>query len=136
MIRTTFAVLFAAAVGAMSAAHLIAHHSLQAEFDEKKALTLTGVVSKIEWVNPHVYLYLDVTDKSGKLTTWSVETFPPGTLRRGGLTKEKLGIGQHVTMLAFAARNGTKLAFLRKITFDDGRELIIWLGDIEKASRQ
>jgi len=136
MIRHAFTTVVVAMVASLTVAHPFAHHSLQAEFDEKKAVTLTGVVSRIEWVNPHVYLYVDVTDKAGKMSTWSVETFPPGTLRRGGLTKEKLGIGQHVTMLAFAARNGKQLAFLRKITFDDGRELIIWLGDIEKASRQ
>jgi hypothetical protein len=109
----------------------VAHHSLYAVFDEEQSVTLKGVVSKVEWVNPHVYLYLDVTDESGKVSTWSVETFPPTTLRRAGLTREKLGQGETVTLLGFKARNGTPLAFLRKLTFADGRELLISLGDIK-----
>jgi hypothetical protein len=114
---------------------LLAHHSLAAQFDESQPVTLTGVISKVEWVNPHVYLHVDVADQAGKTSTWSVETFPPGTLRRGGLNKETLGLGQKVTMLAFKARNGSPLAFLRKITFADGHELVIWLGDPEQASK-
>ena len=119
----------------MAAAPALAHHSLAAQFDESQPVTLEGVISKVEWVNPHVYLYVDVADPAGKVNTWSVETFPPTTLRRGGLTKEKLGLGQRVSMLAFKARSGSSLAFLRKITFADGHELIIWLGDAEQASK-
>jgi hypothetical protein len=110
-----------------------AHHSLAAEFDESRPLTLTGVVSKVEWYNPHVYLYLDVADEGGKTRTWAVESFPPLTLRRGGLTRDKLGVGEKVTVLAYHARNGKDLAFLRKLTFADGREIVIWLGDIKQA---
>ena len=106
------------------------HHSLYAEFDEKQSITLKGVVSKVEWINPHVYLYLDVADANGKVATWSIETFPPNTLRRAGLTRDKLGFGETVTLLGYASRNGSQLAFLRKITFADGRELLISLGDI------
>jgi uncharacterized protein DUF6152 len=110
-----------------------AHHSLFAVFDEGQTVTLKGVVSKVEWVNPHVYLYLDVADAAGKLTTWSVETFPPSTLRRAGLTREKLGLGQNITLLGYKARNGKDLAFLRTITFADGREVMIALGDIKEV---
>ncbi len=110
-----------------------AHHSLFAVFDEGQTVTLKGVVSKVEWVNPHVYLYLDVADAAGKLTTWSVETFPPSTLRRAGLTREKLGLGQHITLVGYKARNGKDLAFLRTITFADGREVMIALGDIKEV---
>lgn len=122
--------LIAAAVPA------VAHHSLASQFDEDKPITLTGVVSKVEWYNPHVYLYLDVTDASGTVRTWAVESFPPATLRRGGLTRDKLGLGQKVTMLAYHARNGKDLAFLRKITFDDGKEIVIWLGDVKQAGNK
>ena len=128
------ALLVTAALGA-AAAPVLAHHSLAAEFDESAPITLTGVISKIEWINPHAYLYVDVSDQTGKLTTWSLETFPPATLRRGGLTKETLGLGQKVTLLAFKARRGESLAFLRKITFADGHELVIWLGDPGQASK-
>ena len=109
-----------------------AHHSLYAVFDEGQTVTLKGLVSKVEWVNPHVYLYLDVPDAGGKMTTWSIETFPPSTLRRAGLTREKLGYGQNVTLLGYKARNGKDLAFLRTITFADGREIMIALGDIKE----
>ena len=111
----------------------LAHHSLFAVFDEDQTVTLKGVVSKIEWVNPHVYLYLDVPDAAGKVTTWSVETFPPGTLRRGGLTRDKLGLGESVTLLGYRARNGKDLVFLRTITFADGRDVVISLGDIKEV---
>jgi len=118
---------------AAAAVPALAHHSLFAVFDEGQAVTLKGVVSKVEWVNPHVYLYLDVADAAGKLTTWSVETFPPSTLRRAGLTREKLGLGQHITLVGYKARNGKDLAFLRTITFADGREVMIALGDIKEV---
>jgi hypothetical protein len=113
----------------------LAHHSLAAEFDETQPVTLDGVISRVEWINPHVYLHVDVTDTAGTVTPWSVETFPPTTLRRGGLTKEKLGLGQKVSLLAFKARNSPTLAFLRKITFADGRELVIWLGDAAELAK-
>jgi hypothetical protein len=102
-------------------------------FDEGQTVTLKGMVSKVEWVNPHVYLYLDVADPAGKVTTWSVETFPPSTLRRAGLTREKLGLGQNITLIGYKARNGKDLAFLRTITFADGREVMIALGDIKEV---
>lgn len=115
----------------VAAAPALAHHSLFAVFDEDASITLKGVVSKVEWVNPHVYLYLDVKDETGKVSTWSVETFPPTTLRRAGITRDKLGLGETITLLGFKARNGTPLTFLRQITFADGRELLISLGDIK-----
>lgn len=118
---------------AAAAVPAFAHHSLFAVFDEGQTVTLKGVVSKVEWVNPHVYLYLDVADTAGKLTTWSVETFPPSTLRRAGLTREKLGLGQNITLVGYKARNGKDLAFLRTITFADGREVMIALGDIKEV---
>ena len=118
---------------AAAALPALAHHSLFAVFDEGQTVTLKGVVSKVEWVNPHVYLYLDVADAAGKLTTWSVETFPPSTLRRAGLTREKLGLGQNITLVGYKARNGKDLAFLRTITFADGREVLIALGDIKEV---
>ena len=133
--RNIVTALLLTATLAAAAVPVLAHHSLAAEFDESAPVTLTGVITKIEWINPHAYLYVDVADQAGKVTSWSLETFPPATLRRGGLTKETLGLGQKVTLLAFKARRGESLAFLRKITFADGHELVIWLGDPEQASK-
>jgi hypothetical protein len=131
--RRALTVVIVAAGLTIAAAPAVAHHSLFAVFDERQTVTLKGVVSKVEWINPHVYLYLDVPDAAGKITTWPVETFPPATLRRAGLTREKLGLGQAVTLLGYRARNGKDLAFLRTITFADGHEVVISLGDIKEV---
>ena len=112
---------------------LLAHHSLASQFDEGKPLTLQGVISKVEWVNPHVWVHIDVKDNSGAVEQWALETLPPATLRKGGLRSDMLGKGQTVTVLAYRARNESKLAFLRKITFADGKEIVVWVGDIKEA---
>lgn len=112
---------------------VFAHHSLAAEFDESKPLTLQGFITKVEWINPHVYVHLDVKDSKGTTEAWALETLPPATLRRGGLRKEMLGAGEAVTILAYHARKATNLAFLRKITFADGKEIVVWVGDIKQA---
>ena len=126
--------LVVAMVGALlGAASLSAHHSLASQFDEGKPLTLQGVISKVEWVNPHVWVHIDVKDTSGAVEQWALETLPPATLRKGGLRSDMLGKGQTVTVLAYRARNDSKLAFLRKITFADGREIVVWVGDIKTA---
>lgn len=130
--RNVIGVLLVVAGLTLAAVPVLAHHSLFAVFDEGQSVTLTGVVSKVEWVNPHVYLYIDVPDAAGKVNTWSIETFPPTTLRRAGLTRDKLGLSENVTLLGYPARNGSQLAFLRKITFADGREILISLGDIKQ----
>lgn len=125
-----------AAIGAFglcaTAPFAFGHHSFAAVFDENKLVTLKGTVSKVEWVNPHVYLYLDVSDASGKITTWTIETFPPVTLRKAGLTREKLGLGQSVVLEGYAAKDGSYTLLLRKLTFPDGQELLIGLGDINQ----
>ena len=77
-----------------------AHHSLASQFDESKPLTLQGVITKVEWVNPHVYLHIDVKDKTGTSAQWALETLPPAMLRRGGLRSDMLGKGEMVTVLA------------------------------------
>jgi hypothetical protein len=117
-----------------AAAPALAHHSLQSEYDIDKSVTLRGTVTKVDWVNPHVYVYLDVKDASGTVTRWAVTTLPPGNLRRGGLTRNLLGFGETVSILAFQARDGSHLAFLRTITFADGHTLEIWLGDASKEN--
>lgn len=115
----------------MAAVPALGHHSLFANFDETRTVTLNGVISKIEWLNPHVYLYMDVTDAAGNISMWEIETFPPSTLRRAGLTRDNLGLGENVTLVGYQSRNGSQTSFLRKMTFTDGRELVISLGDIE-----
>lgn len=112
-----------------AAAPAAAHHSLRSEYDINQSMTLKGIITKVEWVNPHVYLYLDVKDDKGNVTKWAVTTLPPGNLQRAGLTRDLLRYGETVSILTFRARDGANLAFLRTITFADGHKLEIWLGD-------
>src|ERR1700719_132341 len=89
---------------------VVAHHAFPAEFDVDKPVTLTGVVSKLGWINPHVYVYLDVKDSNGKATTWSLESWPTGILHKSGVSKEMIKEGTPLTILAYRAKDGTNLA--------------------------
>jgi len=97
-----------------------AHHSFAAEYDSNNLITIKGVISKVEWTNPHIYIYLDVTDESGKVTTWSMEGYPPNTLKRTGFTKSDLKIGETVTMTGYMAKDASNSAAGREIIFADG----------------
>jgi len=111
-----------AAVAALAAAlPLVAHHAVSAEFDSGKVITLKGVVSKVDWVNPHIFIYLDVKDDSGKVTTWRLQSAPPMFFKGSGLTKEKLVDGSEATVTAFPAKDGTDaFGFLLKLSYPDG----------------
>ena len=108
-----------------------AHHSFAAEFDINKPITLLGTVTKVEWVNPHVYVYLDVKDAGGKVATWSLSSFSPAAARRAGVTRANFGQGQTVTVMGYKAKDASNFAFMRKITFADGHSVELWLGDDE-----
>ena len=123
--------LGAVAAFALAGASLSAHHSFAAEFDINKPVTLQGTVTKVEWVNPHVYVYLDVKDASGKVTPWSLSSLSPGAARRSGVTRANFGQGQNVTVLAYHAKDGSNFGFMRRMTFADGHSVELWLGDDE-----
>lgn len=99
-----------------------AHHSVAGQFDMAKRTTITGTISKIDWINPHVYIHLDVPDEQGNVTTWRLESLPTAMLRKAGLTSAMLkGDGGKVTVDGLLARDGTEsLAWLLKITYEDG----------------
>ncbi len=119
-----------AAAALMTGGAAFAHHSFQAEFDISKPMTLKGTVAKVEWVNPHVYVHLDVKDDKGVVSRWAFETLGPGRMRAEGMSKQTFGIGKVVTLKGYAARDGSKnLGFLRQVTFDDGHTIEVWLGD-------
>jgi hypothetical protein len=98
-----------------------AHHSFVAEFDETKPVKVFGVVTKVEWQNPHVWFYVDVKDESGKVTNWGFGGGAPGQLMRKGITKSSIQPGMTVKVEGFRARDGSNNASGGKVTFPDGR---------------
>jgi hypothetical protein len=101
---------FAAAVGlVLTTAAAMAHHSFAAEFDANKPLNLKGVVTKIEWMNPHTYFYLDVTGPDGKVVNWGMEMGSPNGLMRAGWTRNTLKVGDEVTVEGAQAKDGTNV---------------------------
>jgi hypothetical protein len=124
--RHRFVTMFVAATVVVIAASASAHHSVSGQYDSSKPLMLTGVISKVDWINPHIYLHLDVKDKDGAVTSWTLSTLPTAMMRRAGLTKESLQgkPGEVVTITAIAARDETKkLGWISKITYADGHHV-------------
>jgi hypothetical protein len=94
----------------------MAHHSFSAEYDAKKPVTLKGVVTKVDWMNPHVYFYVDVEDESGKVTNWALEMGPPNGLQRAGWNRNTMKIGDEVVVEGSLAKDGSKQANARSVT--------------------
>ena len=108
----------------LTASISFAHHSVSGQFDPSKSLTLKGVISKVEWINPHIYVLLDVKEPDGTTATWALETLPTAMMRKAGLSKESLmgQPGETVTVIANPGRDATKkLAWILKINYADGR---------------
>jgi uncharacterized protein DUF6152 len=99
------------------------HHSETAEFDQNHPVKVTGTIAKVEWLNPHVWFYVDVKDENGNVTTWGFSAAPPGALMRRGITKEALVIGAVVNVEGSRARDGSNNASGRSVTFADGRNV-------------
>jgi len=102
---------------------LSAHHSFSAEFDSQKPVKLEGTVNRMEWSNPHTWLYIDVKNAEGKVETWAVEGGAPGVLLRNGWTRNSLPEGTKIVVNGFAAKDGSLRANSRSIEFPDGRKL-------------
>jgi len=118
-LMTIFAIAGAAVVASFPVS---AHHSFSAEFDSKKEVTLDGKVAKMDWVNPHAWLYIDV-EKDGKVEHWSVEFGSPNVLFRSGWKRDSLPVGTRVIVHGFAAKDGSLRANSRGVEFPDGRKL-------------
>ena len=101
----------------------LAHHSFGAEYDVNKPITLTGVVTKVEWTNPHSHFFMDVKDDKGAVVNWKFEGYPPGVLYRTGWKKDTFKVGDTITVFAWRARDGTAWAHSREVTFQDGKKL-------------
>lgn len=109
-----------------------AHHAIQAQYDFKKPVEVQGVISKVLWTNPHGYVYLDVTDRQGAVTTWELQMGGPSQLQKAGLGRRSRGgmdVGARVTAVGFQGLDGSATAWLTKLVMEDGRTVTIWFGD-------
>ena len=102
----------------------LAHHSFAAEYDANKPITLNGVVTKLDWTNPHARFYVDIKEKSGKVTNWNLELASPNALRRLGWTRDFLKVGTEVTVDAVLAKDGSNMASAKSVTLADGRKMV------------
>jgi len=117
------AMVLAALLLVATSGSVLAHHQFSSEFDATKRVTLKGKVTKMAWVNPHAWLYIDVAEPDGKVVNWALEFGIPRTLIRQGWRKEDLPAGAMVTIEGFLAKNGSNTANASKVILADGRQL-------------
>jgi hypothetical protein len=115
------AAIMTATTTIFTAAPVLAHHAFAAEYDADKPLDLTGTVTKARWVNPHSWLYFDVTGADGTVINWGVEFGAPNALEGKGLKKSDLLPGTHVHVQGYRSKNGGAYGYSVKLTLDDGR---------------
>ncbi len=115
----------------VSAVPVLAHHSFAAEYDANQPITLKGVVSKVEWTNPHARFYVDVKESDGTLTTWNLELASPNVLVRNGWTRNSLRIGDEITISGSIAKDGAKMANARVVTLANGKRVFAGSGGDE-----
>lgn len=113
----------AAAALLLATMRISAHHAFAAEYDENKRVTVSGTVTRFEWTNPHVWLYVDGKDESDKVTSWSFEMGSPNGLLHRGWRRTELKKGDQVTVEGYRAKDGSNVANPRTVTMSDGRKL-------------
>jgi hypothetical protein len=123
--RTASAALLCAALAVFVPLPLSAHHSFAAEFDAAKPVTLEGTVARLEWTNPHAWLYLDVRGADGKVVQWALELSAPSALNRRGFRPDVARPGTTLAVKGYAAKNGTLRARIWYVTLPDGRSLAL-----------
>jgi hypothetical protein len=121
--KALVSVLAVAALLAGATRPAIAHHSFAAEYDDQKPLKITGTLTKVDWMNPHIWYYVDVKNPDGTTTTWAISGGAPGQLMRRGITKDLLVIGSTVNVEGFKAKDGSNNGFGQRVTYQDGRNV-------------
>ena len=116
---------------ALVAAALFAHHSTSAEFDMTKRISITGTLTKVDWINPHIAIQMEAKDESGKVQTWTFQSNPPAWYKRVGIGRADLakGMGQTVTVGGVRAKDGSTFGYMLKISFADGTVLEVTTPD-------
>jgi Family of unknown function (DUF6152) len=132
--RIRLSLIVAAALIAPAAAPVFAHHSFAAEFDSKQSTTITGAVTRLDWINPHARLFVEAKGSDGKVTNWEIELGAPAILLRNGWTKNSLKAGDKVTVAASLAKDGSNLANARSVTLADGTK--VFAGSSETQTSQ
>ena len=123
--RKQLSMMVAAAVALLAAVPVLAHHAFAAEFDSTAPVKLRGTVTKMEWINPHSWIYIDVKGPDGKVVNWMVEAGAPNALLRRGFTKDSLPEGAEILVEGYRAKGGAPRANGRDITFADGKKLFV-----------
>ena len=121
--KTKLAIFAAGIAVLLTGKPMVAHHSFAAEFDSAKTIKLTGVVTKIEWMNPHAYFYIDVMGDGGKVANWGLEMGSPNGLMRQGWTRNSMKIGDTVIVEGSAAKDGSLIGNARSVTLQGGQRL-------------